>query len=53
MHAIGARGGVCPKVGWGRGGGAFYRIFWFSHDVTKTIDPTEVLLSRCIRAAEN
>ena len=31
---------------------------WFSHDVTKiqtkkTIDPTEILLSRCIRAAEN
>ena len=26
---------------------------WFSHDVTTTIDPTEILLSRCIRAAEN
>ena len=30
---------------------------WFSHDVTKiqtkkTIDPTEILLSRCLRAAE-
>ena len=30
----------------------------FSHDVTKnsnnkTIDPTEILLSQCIRAAEN
>ena len=21
MHTIGAGGGVCPKVGWGRGGG--------------------------------
>ena len=49
MHTIGARGGVCPKVG----GGAYDRLLWFSHDVTKTIDPTEVLLSRCIRAAEN
>ena len=31
--------------------------YWFSHDVTnsnyKTIDPSEILLSRCIRAAEN
>ena len=26
---------------------------WFSHDVTKTIDPTEILLSLCIRAGEN
>ena len=26
---------------------------WFSHDVTTTIDPTEILLSRCFRAAEN
>ena len=50
MHTIGARGGVCPKV---EGGGAYDRLLWFSHDVTKTIDPTEVLLSRCIRAAEN
>ena len=38
MHTIGARGGVCPKVGWG-GGGAYDRLLWFSHDVTKTIDP--------------
>ena len=52
MHTIGARGGVCLKVG-GGGGGAYDRLLWFSHDVTKTIDPTEVLLSRCIRAAEN
>ena len=52
MHTIGARGGVCPKVGVG-GGGAYDRLLWFSHDVTKTIDPTEVLLSRCIRVAEN
>ena len=51
MHTIGARGGVCPKVG--VGGGAYDRLLWFSHDVTKTIDPTEVLLSRCTRAAEN
>ena len=51
MHTIGARGGVCPKVE--GGGGAYDRLLWFSHDVTKTIDPTEVLLSRCIRAAEN
>ena len=50
MHTIGARGGVCPKVEWG---GNYDRLLWFSHDVTKTIDPTEVLLSRCIRAAEN
>ena len=27
--------------------------WWFSHDVTKTIDPTEILLSWCIRAAQN
>ena len=32
MHTIGARGGVCPKVV----RGAYDRIFWFSHDVTKT-----------------
>ena len=51
MHTTGARGGVCPKVG--GEGGAYDRLLWFSHDVTKTIDPTEVLLSRCIRAAEN
>ena len=36
----------------------FFLYCWFSHDVTKksnwkTIDPTEILLSRYIRAAEN
>ena len=47
MHTIGARGGVCPKV---EGRGAYDRLLWFSHE---TIDPTEILLSRCTRAAEN
>ena len=35
----------------------WYFYCWFSHDVTKiqtekTSDPTDILLSRCIRAAE-
>ena len=35
-----------------------YLYCWFSHDVTKiqtekNIDPAGILLSRCIRAAEN
>ena len=29
MHTTGARGGVCPKVGWGRGGGLFIGYFGF------------------------
>ena len=51
---------ICPMVliyfGWRDTENQQY--CWFSHDVTKihtkkTIDPTEILLSRCIRAAEN
>ena len=30
------------------------KLYWaFSHDVTKTIDPPEILLSWCIRASKN
>ena len=34
MHTIGARGGVCPKVGWGRGGGGGLMIGYFGFHMT-------------------